>query len=120
MGKVFRHGDRDNSIDFKKGQIMTTNIENNWADCVCDALADCCGALSPCAIPGLLNAIENHQWSKAAYLIIQAGECTLEIEVIVPVLAFASAACLLADAGFDLHPAQQDILDKEIERIKGE
>lgn len=91
--------------------------QNNWSQCVCDALADFCGALSPCAIPGILEAIKNHEWVKVAWLIIQAGECTAEVEVIIPVLAFAAVTCLFSESGEDLTPAQQEILNREIKKV---
>jgi len=91
---------------------------NGWSKCVCNALADFCGAVSPCAIPGLLEAIERHDWLKAAQIIISAGECAAEIEVIIPVLAASAIACLLDDAGQPLTAAQLRVLDEAIEQAR--
>lgn len=92
--------------------------ENSWTDCVCNTLADFCGALSPCAIPGLIEAIENHDWFKVATLIISAGECAAEIEIIIPVLAIAAVTCLLDNEGHPLDLDQVKVLEEVVKRLK--
>ncbi len=99
---------------------MSTNDTNDWIQCVCDGLADFCGALSPCAIPGLIEAIKDHDWLKAATLVISAGECAAEIEVIIPVLAFASISCLFRAEGVPLSDKQLAVLDQRIKEKAGE